>query len=388
MKSTRRRQPRSKGPGTVSLRHIIGRYGAKRSKDFPFLYEVRATRLQSLGHLFQCLSDIQRLAESEGGSFSRRRWVFRGHQDARFELLPKSRRSGNTPKASNALQALRDAIATALDEAGELHRIPDGPRAPSRSLRWPPNPNCRDVVCEPDRGAKEKLAQSLRTLYHRIQCQLECQLVREFSVRADEIGLPLLDSIDAPLDRRSTLFDTPPVWIPSRTTSLAQHHDIPTKLLDWSRRYTVALHFAAQPLDAGSRDMAIWALDGALFGVGAHFDSRVRTMTSPHSEHNFLHAQDGLFTWCDEVFSAEFFAKHCRWPSLCEAIDGEGLGKESLAMFKVSVPRTWARALRDELRHMGVSIASMMPTYNNVALSLFNEWDDRLKLHSHRRSGL
>ena len=107
------------------------------------------------------------------------------------------------------------------------------------------------------RGARSRhfqLETSLQRLggeYH----SLEHHLLRNFRKYARETGLPAAAST----------WD----WL-----ALAQHHGLPTRLLDWTYSPYVALHFATDDLDSYHEDGIIWALN--YVKAAEHLPQRLR----------------------------------------------------------------------------------------------------------------
>ncbi|MDC8804201.1 FRG domain-containing protein [Halomonas pacifica] len=129
------------------------------------------------------------------------------------------------------------------------------------------------------------------------QVQFEQEVLQHFIAACDSSGLPIPgDSqhlrclVDDPTQRLN-----PQSWPPQEihhALAFAQHHGVPTCLLDWSRRSYVAAYFAASSALAGEpkegQRIAIWALDRR--------SSDIRVIEAPGSTSPNLAAQSGVFT--------------------------------------------------------------------------------------------
>lgn len=276
-------------------------------------------------------------------------WVFRGHGDATWPLLPS---------------AFRD-TALLMSPAGPMRR-----------------------------GTKLTVA---------AQVTAELHTLHMFLGRADAGGLPFakyddsLFNYSAYLGRWQPFFkrieDDPTEWplddvLPN--LALAQHYGISTRLIDWTTSATVAGYFAArhaaeawhQAAKLGRKPSAeefcLWALrteflDWA-FDAKLAFASTVRV---PRAHNENLHAQSGLFVKYtphvhapkgsdsfaplpfDEMVSRIYDELVARKPDAVDAI--------SPVLMKITTPLRFAPAVLRVLGEMGMNAAAIFPGYKGAA---------------------
>ena len=249
-------------------------------------------------------------------------WIFRGHSDASYPLLPSAHRT----------------------EA------------------WRPFTTLNAKTFQP--GGSDDMGRAQR----------ELGLLSEFFRAADEAGLQVPE-----FARASQLLSAAPPrtgspWphedlIP--VLALAQHYGVPTRLLDWSRQGRNAAYFAAVAPSKDATELAVWALNSTLLrDQGATFPvAACRLATAPRSSNANLHAQAGLFTYCqwyedpklsplDEVVSHGVV--------VLQRIS-RSKSPPPIVLRKLVLHRERARDLMRLLHIDGVSAMTMFPGFAGVA---------------------
>jgi hypothetical protein len=148
--------------------------------------------------------------------------------------------------------------------------------------------------------------------------------------------------------------------------ALAQHHRIPTRLLDWSHSPFVAAFFAIEEvkLNLGSnKSMAVWAINYTMLD-----NTDLKMITHRKSKFAYLAAQSGVFIY-DTLANFEYL-KSGLWRSFEQVLKN----KEDLIgapiLRKVTLRSSEVNELLRLLSVENITRAHIMPTFDNVTEAL------------------
>jgi hypothetical protein len=266
---------------------------------------------------FATLDDFWEAMSPIGARFGQRdaRFIFRGQQDSKWELIPRVFRASEIAKYKRGIMSLFE------DHPGQFF------------FEWS---LLEEFIRYCDGAGLTVPGDSM-----------------EFRAYFDQNHIADLHAIntkDWPQDRVVPLM------------AMAQHHGIPTRLLDWSSNPYVACHAAATAVMTRDRDdvrahekIAVFALD---LNTLPRIDG-IRHQRVPGSTSAYLCSQSGSFLLVDNFgYRNEAFT-----PGV--SVESK-LGLHANLLKKLTLPTTLAGDLLLRCDRFGISAASIFPGYDGV----------------------
>jgi hypothetical protein len=175
--------------------------------------------------------------------------------------------------------------------------------------------------------------------------------------------------------------------------ALAQHHGLPTRLLDWTYSPYVALHFVTADFDKYHLDGAIWAVN-YVDAIG-HLPDQLRVIIEEEGSHVFTAEMlDRAARSLEELatLKREDFAVFFEPPSIDQRIVNQyalfsmmsdpdtllhsWLDKCSLRQFKILIPARLKWEIRDKLDQSNINERVLFPGLDGLAVWLKRHYKD------------
>ncbi|MEE5131409.1 FRG domain-containing protein [Pseudomonas alliivorans] len=211
------------------------------------------------------------------------------------------------------------------------------------------------------------------------QVSLELDILKRFLDGCDKSGLVVPGYTEQLKEKFhsniSSFMSAHTPWPPAslyEIMAVAQHYDVPTRLLDWTERALVACYFAASSanLEIDTMNMpriAIWAIDTT---NAKHWET-VKVIRTPGGTSRNQAAQSGLFTTHNvKDYSPSDFYQIEALESVEEIYLNTGA---HYPVIKVTLPVSEAPDLLNLCSRFGIDASTLFPGFHGVAKSV-KDW--------------
>ena len=237
------------------------------------------------------------------------------------------------------------------------------------------------------------------------QARAELRAVQQFVKAADASGLQITEAGGRLLSQEPPqhIFgdrDWEYSWPQEdllETLALAQHHGMPTRLLDFTEDPLVGAYFAAcsawnpvkrqEHKGRGRHHLAVWVVDSrfirALNGIGGRYPERIGEVRVPRANNAYLHAQSGFFLMDRGANDAmarrmplsldEVMADRAGFWHYGDRLVGKGIKPtwfDKIPVRQVRLHTSLTGDLLRELANRGITRSSLMPSLDRVAESM------------------
>jgi hypothetical protein len=147
--------------------------------------------------------------------------------------------------------------------------------------------------------------------------------------------------------------------------ALAQHHGLPTRLLDWSSRSQVAAYFAASDAirnyvksdnkETQNKRLVVWRLDTSKLNLLPNLD----TVAVSSDYNNNLRAQAGKFVTYHPYLVRDSLVDN-EPPAIDNYVESRAVQE---VLMKITLPISEAPILMDLCHRTGISASTMFPDY-------------------------
>ncbi len=209
--------------------------------------------------------------------------------------------------------------------------------------------------------------------YEDLYIEVENDIMRRFRDSLHDFGYPVEWANKHSIQKTCNFFDFLDI------ACIAQHHGIPTRLLDWTVNPITAAYFACEPSGRckKAKKICVWALN-----IGSQMFreeyGNIKIHEQPRNRNDYLRAQQALFTECSD--GVEIHRKTGKWISIEEKVNqyiktNKNTLKDQKILVKITLNKKHADEVVDILRKEGVSKSSIMPSLDNLASDTLNNWE-------------